>query len=58
MEDIMKDLGNIWNQKTPQDRKDWVWSAGFTQDAAIRYSNLTWAMLPIHIRSVLIEQES
>lgn len=54
----MKDLGNIWNQKTPQDRKDWVWSAGFTQDAAIRYSNLTWAMLPIHIRSVLIEQES
>lgn len=50
-------LENIWNNRSPEDRSNWIWKAGFTREAAARYRDLQWSSLPAHIRQTLEGQE-
>ena len=51
-------LRDLWNSRTPEDRSDWIWKAGFTKEAARKYRDMMWAMLPEYVRETLIDQES
>jgi len=56
--DTAKRLEEIWNKRTPEDRSDWIWKAGFTKAAAAKYRDLQWASLPDYVRETLETQES
>ena len=45
-----------WDSSTIDKRRGAVWNAGFTRDAANRYSDRSWDNLPFYIQEALARQ--
>lgn len=45
----------VWDSGSIDKRRGWIWTAGFTLDAASRYSDRSWDNLPFYVQEMLLQ---